>query len=230
MLYMINPRTRRRGASGRFTTTPRTRKTKRKTGGMTMAKRRRKAATKGRKRRRTVNRRRRVTRSPAVQVKRRGRVVYNSNPRRRRRRTHYARNPRIIAQVKQLTMDTIMVTAGGAVQRVAAKFLPTMSNPLVEAAKGTAVAVAVGIAGRRFLGADRARFLAAGAMMPVLKNVVTAYLPSASAFMGDYEPLGTYSPIPAEMGDPYPDGGYLGNVDPGMDTGESLGSYQMGTY
>lgn len=187
-------------------------------------------AAKRKRTRAKSTRRRRVSRTPAVQVKRRGRVVYNSNPRRKaRRHRRYHRNPAILSQVKQMAMDTVLVTAGGAVQRVAGKFLPAMANPLLDAAKGTLVAVAVGMGGRKFLGNERARFLAAGAMLPVLKNIVTAYLPAAAGYLGDYEPMGSYGPS-ITMGDPYPDGGYLaGGVSTSGSDFDTSDSY-LGTY
>lgn len=225
MLYMVNPggrsRRRARGADGRFLS-------RKKKGRRTMARK-----AKGRKRTSTARKRkstRRHRRPAAVTLRRRGRTVYASNPRRkaRRRRSSYHRNPRIISQVKTLAMDTVMVGVGGAAQRVAQKYLPAMANPLLDAAKGTVVAIAVGMVGRKFLGAERARFLAAGAMLPVLKNAVTAYVPGAADFLGDYEPMGTYSPA-VSMGDPYPDGGYLaGGVAPGSDL-DTQDAY-LGTY
>lgn len=168
-------------------------------------------------------------RTATVALRRKGVTVYRSNPRRRHRRRGYHRNPALVGQVKQLVMDTALLAAGGAVQRGVSKVIPVMSNPLLEAAKGTAIAVGVGMLGRRFVGNERARYLAAGAMLPVLKNIVTAYVPSAAAFLGEYEPMSSYSPLPVTMGDPYPDGGYLAGAASGsMDTADAvLGSYEI---
>lgn len=129
---------------------------------------------------------------------RRGRV-YVTNPRKRRRRG-YSRNPNIVRQVTQMAKDTGAVLAGSALGGVASGFLPDLGNPLANAVKGIAVAVGVRMAAARFLGADTARFAAAGALQVPLKNLVIGFLPAdqqvrARALLGDYGDLGAYAAL-----------------------------------
>jgi len=76
--------------------------------------------------------------------------------------------------------------------------LPDLGNPFANGAKGVVVAVAVRMAAAKFLGADAARFAAAGAMQVPLKNFVIGFLPAdqqvrARALLGDYGDLGAYA-------------------------------------
>ena len=169
-----------------------------------VAKRRRKRST---ARRASPRRRRRSTgvkrRSPVTRL-RRGRV-YVTNPRRKRRRGGYRRNPNIVRQTTQLFKDTGAVLAGSAASGMVSGFLPDLGNPIANAAKGVAVAVAVRMAAARFLGADVARFAAAGAMQVPLKNLVIGFLPAdqqvrARALLGDYGDLGAYAGVLATGG------------------------------
>lgn len=201
------------------------------------------------KRKGTAKRRRRSSakRRGAVTTLRR-RSVYVTNPRRKRRRgtavvkrrgksRRYRRNPPsmrgILGAVKQTAIDTALVLGGGAVGRVIGGFLPSMKdskgaiNPYVEAAKGTAVAVGVRLIGRRFLGDDKSRFAAAGAMQPVLKNLLLTFAPSAASFLGDYEPMGSYGVGSYGIGDPYDNGNYLAG---GADTSSDLNTQDVGSY
>ena len=119
-------------------------------------------------------------------------------------------------------MDTALVLGGSVGGNLVGKILPTFGNPYLDAAKGTAVAVGIRMLGQRMLGRDRARFLGAGAMQPVLKGLIVALAPSAAPFLADYETMGSYLP----MGDPYADGGYLGDgqvIEP--DVAQGIGSY-----
>jgi hypothetical protein len=153
--------------------------------------------------RRSSTRRRRSTavgkrRSPVTRL-RRGRV-YVTNPRKRRRRGGYRRNPNIIRQTTQMVKDTGAVLAGSALGGVASGFLPDLGNPIANAAKGVLVAIGVRMAAARFLGADTARFAAAGAMQVPLKNLVIGFLPAdqqvrARALLGDYGDLGAYAAL-----------------------------------
>lgn len=170
------------------------------------------ARKRGRKRstaRRASSRRRRSTkavarRSPVTRL-RRGRV-YVTNPRRKRRRGGYRRNPNIMRQTTQMVKDTGAVLAGSALGGVASGFLPDLGNPFANAAKGVLVAIGVRMAAARFLGADTARFAAAGALQVPLKNLVIGFLPAdqqvrARALLGDYGDLGAYAALQGGIGD-----------------------------
>lgn len=161
------------------------------------------ARKRGRKRstaRRAAPRRRRrstkvARRSPVTRL-RRGKV-YVTNPRRRKRGS-YARNPNYVRQITQIVKDTGYVMAGSAVGGVASSMLPDLGNQFANAAKGVVVAVGVRMAAAKFLGADAARFAAAGAMQVPLKNFVIGFLPAdqqvrARALLGDYGDLGAYA-------------------------------------
>lgn len=187
---MIAANKARRGAAK----STRKRRTTRRAAPVAKRRRRRTTARRAaprRSRRRSVKH---AKRSPVTRL-RRGRV-YVTNPRRRKR--GYARNPNIVRQVTQIAKDTGYVLAGSAAGGVATSFLPDLGNPIANAAKGIAVAVAVRMAAARFLGADAARFAAAGAMQVPLKNLVIGFLPAdqqvrARALLGDYGDLGAYA-------------------------------------
>lgn len=117
--------------------------------------------------------------------------MYVTNPRRRRR--GYSRNPSIVRQTVQLLKDTAAVSAGGAIGRTVGGLLPVFGNPVAEAAKGVLVAIGVRMAASKFVGADVARFAAAGAMQVPFKNLVVGFVPQAAPFLGDYSDiLGSY--------------------------------------
>lgn len=164
-----------------------------------MAKRRRRKAS---ARRAAPRRRRRSAaagkrRSPVTRL-RRGRV-YVTNPRRKRRRAGgYRSNPNMVRQTTQLLKDTGAVLAGQAASGMVSGFLPDLGNPIANAGKGVIVAIGIRMAAARFLGADTARFAAAGAMATPLKNLVVGFLPAdqqvrARALLGDYGDLGAYA-------------------------------------
>jgi hypothetical protein len=191
---MIAANKRRRAAS----TSP---KRRRKTRSAPVARKRgRKRGTARRSTSRKSSRRRstKVARRSPVTRLRRGRV-YVTNPRKRRRRG-YSRNPNIMRQTTQMVKDTGAVLAGSALGGVASGFLPDLGNPFANAAKGVIVAIGVRMAAARFLGADTARFAAAGALQVPLKNLVIGFLPAdqqvrARALLGDYGDLGAYAAI-----------------------------------
>ena len=90
--------------------------------------------------------------------------------------------------------------AGQAASGVVSGFLPDLGNPFANAAKGIGVAIGIRMAAARFLGADTARFAAAGAMATPLKNLVVGFLPAdqqvrARALLGDYGDLGAYAGV-----------------------------------
>lgn len=247
MLYFVNPAGKKRRASKKKPSAAQLR-ARRKFAQMAKARAKsakkstKRAGKKGKvmaKRKGTAKRRRRSTakrRSAVTSLRRHS--VYITNPRRKRRRTasvhrrraRYRRNPgvrSILGTVKQTAIDTALVLGGGAVGRVVGGLLPAMKNPYAEAAKGTLVAVGVRMLGKRFLGDDKARFAAAGAMQPVLKNLILSFSPTAASYLGDYETMGSYG-----LGDPYGNGGYLGDggisTQDGVDTmGEEVGAYDI---
>jgi hypothetical protein len=191
-----------------------------------------------RKRRAATTRRRRRSRPRAgVRLVRRGVAVYQGNPHRRRRRRGVGRitsrrrghrsNPPILAALKQTAMDTVLVLAGGAAQRTVNNFVPAIANQYAEAAKGLAIATVLRLAAGKFLGADRARFIGAGAMQLPIKNLIVSLAPPAAGFLGDYEISTGINPL----GDAYPDGGYLAGEEDTMGdyspAQEVMGSYEI---
>ncbi len=119
----------------------------------------------------------------------------------------------VIGSVK----DAAFVGVGAAVGRTVGNIIPIGGTPITDFAKGVVVAVGVRMLGRRFLGPDAARMLAAGALYVPFKNVITSFVPAAGAFLGDYSDLAAYSlPGLAGVDDT------LGGVD------DTLGSYSMG--
>lgn len=181
-----------------------------------MAARKRSSTRRTVSRRRSTARRRTHHRNPVRTARRRHATVS------RRRRTHH-RNPKILAVVKETAIDTAMVLGGSIGGNMVAKLLPVMGNPWLEAAKGTAVAVGVRMLGDKFVGRDKARFLGAGAMQPVLKQLIITLAPASAPFLADYESVGAYLPV----GDPYQDGGYLAGEVIEPEVAQGIGSYMM---
>lgn len=170
-----------------------------------------------RRRRKTTARRRRTTkrRSPVTSLRRHS--VYLTNPRRRRRRpsavhrrrrSRYHRNPGIFATVQQGAMDAGATLVGGAVARTVSGLLPLPAGGLAGVAAGLAVAVGVGMAAKKVVSHDTARFITAGAMQVPIKNLITTFIPQAGAFLGDYDNIGAYQlPDGQGMGDYLQSGG-----------------------
>ena len=113
-------------------------------------------------------------------------------------------------------MDAGATLAGGAVARMASGFLPSLGSPLVNVAAQFALGAGIGIASRKVVSADTARFITAGAMQVPLKNLITTFVPQAGAFLGDYDNVGTY-----EM----PGGGVSGYMGAGQGA-EDLQGYE----
>jgi len=203
---------RKRASASKSTTT---RKKKRS---VTMARKARKSG-KSRKRRTSAKRR-----SPGVRLVRRGVAVYQGNPRRRRshgRRKHYSRNPSLLATAKQGVMDALATLGGGAAARIVSNVVPLGNDGIMGAGKGLLVALGVGFGARKFLSADTARFVTAGAMQVPLKNLITSFVPQAGAYLGDYDSIGAYEAMQ----------GYLpGTGTPSADGyGADMGAYEV-TY
>ncbi len=183
------------------------------------------------RKRRTHRRRATKRRSPVTSLRRHS--VYLTNPRRRRVRRRHAvgvrrhrrrsHNPPIMGQVIQLGKDTLATLGGGAAAKLVGGFLPAIGGVPGAVAIGTALAIGLRMVSARFLGADMARFVGAGAMQPVLKGLISSISPQAGAFLGDYYPYGMMS---------YPEqqvSGYLAEgAEPQVEIGEEpagVGSY-----
>jgi hypothetical protein len=147
-------------------------------------------------RRRAAPKRRRSTarrRSPITRLRRNSVYMTNKPKRRRRyRRNSYGGNPSVVATIQRGAMDAGATLAGGAIARMAAGFLPSLGSPLVNIAAQLAVGAGIGIASRKMVSSDTARFITAGAMQVPLKNLITTFVPQAGAFLGDYDNVGTY--------------------------------------
>lgn len=235
-LFMVNPpkRKKRRTAAQRRATakmiaankrrrkgtkvsTRKRSKSRRRTAAITPKRRKRvttMARKRGRKRasarRRSTTRRRRSTarrRSPVTRLRRNS--VYLTNPRRRRRRrSSYRRNPPVFAALKQGAMDAGATLVGGAVARVVTGFVPLPKTGLAGVATGLGVALGVGIAARKVVKGDTARFIVAGAMQVPIKSLITTFVPGAGAYLGDYDNIGAYAlPSGNGMGDYLTPGG-----------------------
>ena len=186
-----------------------------------MARKARKGGAKSRKRRRSSAKRR----SPGVRLVRRGVAVYQGNPKRRRSRgrRRYSGNPGILGIVKQGATDAALTLAGGAAARTVSGFVPLPDTGIAGVAKQVGVAVAVGIASRKFLGGDRARFITAGAMQVPLKNLITTVMPGAGQFLGDYDGVGAYISGDDGMAGYVQDVGGMGSLYEGV--GEYAGGF-----
>lgn len=163
-------------------------------------------ARKRTKKRATTTRRRRKSsakrRSPVTALRRHS--VYQTNPKRKRRsrrRARYSRNPAILSTLKQGAMDAGATLLGGAVARMANGLLPLPKDGVMGAAASLAVALGVGVAARKVVSADTARFITAGAMQVPIKNLITTFVPQAGAFLGDYDNVGAYALPNAGVGD-----------------------------
>lgn len=232
-LFMVNPPKRktrkRRTAKQKAATKRMIAARKKKLGGAKKRRRtvkkstsRKRNVTMARKRRGTTKRRRRSTakrRSPVTSLRRHS--VYLTNPRRRRRarpvarkrrRSSYRRNPAIFSQLKQGAMDAGATLVGGAVARMATGLLPLPKDGVAGAASGLAVALGVGIAARKVVSHDTARFITAGAMQVPIKNLITTFVPQAGAFLGDYDNVSAYALPQGQMGD-YLNPGMYGQPD-----------------
>lgn len=182
-----------------------------------MARKARKRSGGSRKRRRSSKRR-----GAGVRLVRRGQTVYQGNPRRGRRgrrRRGYRGNPGIVAQIQQGAMDAGATLVGGAVARTVSGFVPLSDAGIMGVAKGTLVAVGVGMAARRFLSSDTSRFIMAGAMQVPLKNLITTFVPQAGAFLGDYDGVSAYIGEEPEVS------GYVSDVSGVGEMYEGVGEY-----
>ena len=119
-------------------------------------------------------------------------------------------------------MDAAATLAGGAVSRVVTGFVPLPKDGLSGVAVGLGVALGVGMAARRVVSADTARFITAGAMQVPIKNLITTFVPGAGAYLGDYDNMGVYA-LPQGQGV----GDYL---NPGMYGAPAGDEVEVGVY
>jgi len=186
-----------------------------------------------RTRKRATTRRRRTSakrRSPVTSLRRHS--VYLTNPKRRRRsrpavrhhrRRRVHRNPPLVGTVIQGMKDAGATLVGGALARTASGLIPLPNTGYAGIAVGIGVALGVGMAARKVVGADTARFVTAGAMQVPLKALITTLVPQAGAFLGDYDNIGTY-------GEALQPGQGMGNyLNDGSLSGEEveIGSYEF---
>lgn len=88
-----------------------------------------------------------------------------------------------------MTMDLAKSAGVGLLGMAAGRTVSNMipfggTDPLMNFAKGTAVAIGIRVFGEKVLGRDMARMAAVGAMLGPTKDLVTHFLPSASTFLG----------------------------------------------
>ncbi|MGH3589539.1 MAG: hypothetical protein ACRDRF_00680 [Pseudonocardiaceae bacterium] len=117
-------------------------------------------------------------------------------------------------------MDAGATLVGGALARTASGLIPLPNTGLTGAAVGLGVALGIGMAARKVVSADTARFLTAGAMQVPLKSLITTFVPQAGAFLGDYDNIGTYA---------LPGGGVAGYLDSVSDPSD-YGRSDMSSY
>lgn len=139
---------------------------------------------------------------------------YRRNPRRRHRR-HFARNPFSLGGIKhrvvQGVTDAALILGGKAGARFIANFAPDSLKDTVPKVALTQVvaALAVGIAGTKFLGGDKGRFLLAGGVAGALESFLKGFdatKDNVGKLLGDDF---------LELGDGYTAGG-IGNYLPGI--------------
>lgn len=190
--------------------------TRRKKRAPTMARRKKRSTARRStaKRRSSPRRRRSVKRRSPITRLRRHSVYMTNRPRRRRKR--YGINPRggIVGQVMQGVKDAGATLVGGALARTAVGFVPLPNTGLTGAMVGVGVAVGLGMVARKVVSGDTARFITAGAMQVPLKALITSFVPSAGAFLGDYDNIGVY-------GQP----GVAGYLDSVSDPSDHMASY-----
>jgi len=154
----------------------------------------RKRRTRKRSTARRTTARRRIRRNPPTRYRRRGRVVHVRQRRagkvRTVRRRSYRRNPGILSSITRGVMDALSVTGGKVLTNLGTRNLPALPLPGMagDVVKGLAVATAVAMAASKFLGGDRARFVAAGAYSAVAEGVIRALnIPVVSQALGEYD-------------------------------------------
>lgn len=145
----------------------------------------------------------------------------------------YRSNPgSVVKQVVSGAKDAVFVLGGGAATRAVSNLLPlpaNMKTGVPGAAVQLASALAVGMAARKFLGADAARMIIAGGMQVPVKALITSVLPAAAPLLGDYDGFGAYLD---PMGS-YPALGSGGDAGQGVEAfvyEDGVGSYPDGSY
>lgn len=115
---------------------------------------------------------------------------YRRNPR-RRHRGGFRRNPGfsvsgIIGQIKQGVIDAGLVLGGKAGVRFIGNFAPASlkDTSLKVAAVQGVLAIGLGFLGRRFLGADKARFIVAGGIVGAIESYIRTDATLAASAVG----------------------------------------------
>lgn len=140
---------------------------------------------------------------PVRRVKRRRRnpVVMARTQRRRRRNPPTFNVSSITRSVTQGLIDGALVTGGRVLARLASSQFSYENGSVMDSLVEVAAALAIGMVGPRFIGADRARFLMAGAFSSPIETLANeAGIPKLSQLLGATSPANTTAIYPAADG------------------------------
>lgn len=90
----------------------------------------------------------------------------------------------VIGQVQDLGTASVAALVGSAVGRTVGNLIPFGGSPVMNFAKGAAIAIAIRTFGERLVGREMARFAAVGAMLGPVKDLVVSFVPQAETFLG----------------------------------------------
>lgn len=191
-----------------------------------MARRRRSAP----KRRRGSSRRR----SPVHKLRRRSVYVTNRGRRRRGGRRHYRRNPGgggIMGRSVRTLTRTGVVLGGIAVGRFVSNLIPIGNgSPIVNFAKGAAVAIAIQELAPRVIGRSLAEDAAVGALLAPVKDLVVSFVPQAQDFLGRSDQVMYLPRIPNRVASYQEAEWIMGSEDEGAGLESYSGQGGMGSY
>jgi hypothetical protein len=88
--------------------------------------------------------------------------------------------------VTTLFKESGVALAGMAAGRTISNMIPFGGSPLIDFAKGTAVAIGIRMLGEKMIGRDLARVAAIGAMLGPTRSLIVGYFPTAGSFLGAY--------------------------------------------
>lgn len=131
-----------------------------------------------------------------------------------------------MTQAIETAKGATAVLAGQAAGRMIVGFIPVTGGPIVEAAKGVGAAVLLKMIGRQFLPADLANYLAIGALVNPMKDLIVSVVPQAGGFLGAYSSGPMYLP---PMGAANRIGVYASDGQEGFED-ENLSSYSGDVY
>lgn len=114
---------------------------------------------------------------------------------------------------------------GAAVGRTVSNLLPIAGGPVVNFAKGTAVAILIRMLGAKFIGQETARFAAVGAMLGPTKDLILSFAPQAAPFLSGDGVMYLPPTVPAFSA-------YSGSEDGSYEdvAGAGMGAYAAGGY